>query len=92
MLMTAYGHRCIDPAKEHRQNRGMSIFANKRTSIFAIKKENKEFSKWWDRWLERVQGTRTGRDKNGAEIDGRNAERAPQALHFLNRVRLRQDL
>jgi hypothetical protein len=70
----------------------MRIFASKSTSIVAIKRKNKQFADWWNRWASRIQRTHLRAGKKGAETDGQNEAQGPESVQFQDVLRLRKIL
>jgi len=69
----------------------MRIFASKSASIAAIKKKNKQFADWWNRWAARNQRIHL-RARKSAGMDGQGTAQGTDAFQFRNLLRLRKIL
>ncbi|MGB9236548.1 MAG: hypothetical protein WCC04_19235 [Terriglobales bacterium] len=55
-------------------------------SIFTIKKKNREFAKWWDRWASRLHRNRVSASQSQSEKERARKTTRPQALEILSRL------
>ena len=55
-------------------------------SIFSIKKKNREFAKWWERWAARLHRNRVSAGQNQPEKERSRKQVRPQALEIPRRL------
>jgi hypothetical protein len=68
----------------------MRIFASKTASIAAIKRKNKQFAEWWNRWAVRNRNTQLR--VATSEAGGEGTAQGTEPLHFRDVFRLRKIL
>jgi hypothetical protein len=69
----------------------MRIFASRTASIAAIKRKNRQFADWWNRWAVRIERTHA-RARKGEETEGSETPQGAETFQFRNILRLRKIL
>jgi len=70
----------------------MRIFPSRGSSIAVIKRKNKQFADWWNRWAMSIERTHLRARKKTAVTDGQDTAQAAETLHFRSILRLRKIL
>jgi hypothetical protein len=71
---------------------GTKSASTKSTSIVAIKRKNKQFADWWNRWASRIERTHLLARKKDPGTDGQNQAQEAETFRLRNALRLRKIL
>lgn len=69
----------------------MQIFPRKSASIAAIKRKNRHFADWWNRWAIRIERTHL-RARRDTGTEGQDTAQEARTFRFRNILRLRKIL